>query len=50
MKRESVLAYVHMRRDNPSPYMQIYAFWMTRQSPLQLRTHLINGPFLNRKT
>ena len=56
MKTDSVSAYVHMRRDSPSPYMQLYLFWMTRpppplpQSTHQLRTHLTGGPFLNQKT
>ena len=46
MKRDNINAYVHIRRDNPSSYTQLYAFWMT---PLQLRTYLIDGPFLNQK-
>ena len=50
IETDSVSAYVHMRCDTPSPYMQLYAFWMTPQSPHQLRTHLIDGPFLNQKT
>ena len=29
MKRDSVCAFVHMRRDNPSHCTQLYAFWMT---------------------
>ena len=27
MKRDSVSAYLDMRYDTPSPYMQLYAFW-----------------------
>ena len=51
MKRDSVSAYVHMKRDTPSLYMQLYAFWMNPppQSLHQLPTHLIDGPFLNQK-
>ena len=49
MKRDNASAYVHMRRDTPSLYLQLYAFWMTPQSPHQLRMHLIDGPFLNQK-
>ena len=30
---DSVSAYIYMRRDNPSPYMQLYAFWMTYPIP-----------------
>ena len=33
MKRESVNAYVHMRGGAPSPYMQLYEFWMTLPIP-----------------
>ena len=36
MKRDSVSAYVHIRRDTPSPCTQLYALW-------------INGHFLNQK-
>ena len=49
MKRDSVSAYTRMKRDTPSPYMQLYAIWMTPhpptpQSPHQLRTILIDDP------
>ena len=33
MKRDSASAFVHMRRDIPFPCTQLYAFWMTSQSP-----------------
>ena len=33
MKRDSVSVYLHMRHDSPSPYMQIYTFWMTPPIP-----------------
>ena len=53
MKRDSVSAYVHMRRDTPPP--SLYAALRIlddppSQSPQQLRTHLIDDPFLNQKT
>ena len=41
-----VNAYIHMRRDTPSPSP---AFWMNLPSPDQLRTYLIDGPFFNQK-
>ena len=51
MKRDSVSAYVKMRRDTPFPYTQLYAFWMIPPNPPhQLCTHSIDGPFLNKKT
>ena len=56
MKRDSISAYIHMRRDTPSPYTQLNAFWMTPPPPPrppvqhQLHTHLIDDPFLNQKT
>ena len=50
MNRDSVSTYVHMRRVTQCPYTQLYTFWMTTQSPNQLRMHLTDGPFLNQKT
>ena len=39
--------------NTPSPYMQLYTFWMNpyppSQSPQQLLMHLIDGPILNQK-
>ena len=50
MKMNSVSAYVHMACDNPSPYTQLYVFWMTSPPfPHQLRTYLTDGPFPNQK-
>ena len=31
MKRNSVSAYVHMRRDTPSPCTHLHAFWITNR-------------------
>ena len=28
MKRDHVSAYIHMKRDGPSPCTQLYSFWM----------------------
>ena len=51
MKRDSVSACVHMRRDTPSPYMELYVLWMTPPNPRQqLRTYLIDDLFLKQKT
>ena len=50
MKRDSVSAYIHMRRDTFSPCTQLYAFWMTHPSHHQLRTYLIDGSSYNEKT
>ena len=50
MKRNSVSAYVHMRRDTPSPCTHLYAFWITNRplpplpSTHQLRMYLIGCP------
>ena len=33
MKRDSVSAYVHMRRDTSSSYTQLYTFWMKPPIP-----------------
>ena len=54
MKGDSVSAYVHVRRDTPPP-LPLYAALRIlddppSQSPQQLRTHLIDDPFLNQKT
>ena len=49
MKRDSVNAYVHMRRDTSFPCTQLHGFWMTPSIPHQLRKYLIDGPFLNQK-
>ena len=43
-KRDSVSAYVHMSFDMPSPFTQLYAFWMLPPSSKELRTYLINSP------
>ena len=50
MKRDSVSAHVHMRRDTHSPYVLLYAFWMIPPFLYELRTYLIDGSFLNQKT
>ena len=50
MKRDSVSAYVHMRRDTP---LSLYApVHILSDPPLfpQLRTYLMGGLFLNQKT
>ena len=50
MKRESVSAYVHMRRATTSPCKQLYTFWMTlplSPTSFQLRKYVIDGTFLN---
>ena len=49
MKRDSVSAYLHMRRDTPLP---LYAAVDILDDPppfSQLRTYLIDGLFLNQK-
>ena len=33
MRRDSVIAYVHVRRDTSSPYTQLHLFWMTPHPP-----------------
>ena len=43
MKRDSVSAYVHIKRDTLSPCTQLCTYQ-------QLCTYLIDGPFLNQKT
>ena len=47
MKRDSVKAYVHVRRDTALP---LYAAVRILDYPHQLRRYFINGPFLNQKT
>ena len=49
MKRDSVSAYVYIKRDTPFPCTQLYAFWII-PIPQQLRTYLTDGPFPNQKT
>ena len=41
---------VHMKRDTSFPCTQLCIFWMTPPFSRQLRTYLIDGPFLNQKT
>ena len=43
MKRDSTNAYVHTRLDTPSPFTQLYAYWMTPFLP-QFCTYLMDGP------
>ena len=44
-KKDSVSAYIHMRRETLCPCTQLHAFWMTPPPiPHQLRTYLIDGP------
>ena len=51
MTRDSVSAYVQMRRDTPFPlYANVRILYEPPASPHQLPTYLIDGPFLNRKT
>ena len=50
MKRDSVSAYVHMRRDTPLPlYAPVHIFNDPPPFP-QLRTYLMDALFLNQKT
>ena len=41
MKRDSTNAYVHTRLDTPSPFTQLYAYWMTPFPPLV--PYVLNG-------
>ena len=50
MKRDSVSAYVHMRRDTPLPlYAPVHILDNPPPFPY-LRTYLIDGLFLSQKT
>ena len=48
MKRDSVSAYVHIRRDTPSRSCTHFGWHLL--SPQKLRRYVIDGPSLNQKT
>ena len=50
MKRDSVSAYVHMRREILPPLYAAARILDDRPSPDQLRTYLIDCPYLSEKT
>ena len=50
MKRDSMSAYVHMRRYTPYPFTELYAFWMNSPIPHELHPYLNDVPFLIHKT